>query len=1265
MQIIMDKHRTIHKWAQRVWGLFLLLGVVACNDLSDVGNQSDASPKANVIVQGMKVSDSASNSFFVRAGTDVLLTGKDSDGVDDPILRFEWSQTDSSGYNVTLIERSQNSRVFVAPMVAANTELSFLLTVVDADGKKSSDKVIVTVTPVSDVNSFLTHPDVNKASLNLLVAPDAGQVTGNAEEFFDINVVVVAHWRNREGNYDSITLSSEVLSGSFPANYSAPADPSASTNPRLKFVIPSLNIDLINQYFETEDRQRRLDLYQIDSAYLELKLMLDPKDTSVSFKTYTFDGSNLIVASEITAVSISGDSVLRSLSVSGVKPLTVTSLPARAVLLNTTTNAHEASIFVEELKAQLGLDNVQTGRNYYKLIDPTDQFVYLNDWLEYAGFTDQYGKAITDENIAHAIYLNNYDLGFGRDMWTRYDETTGNVYSYVINYPSLEAGVKGIGDFAVVVMEYSGYPSATDAKIVKFYAYVPDDRDGGYIRASTMNFDGRGEKSVPGVCTACHYQDKSTIGSDFTQVTDADLGATFLPWDLDSFLYSDSTSKGQIDPSYNSKNINAGTTYDASRLGQEAQLKKMNQHALNTYLNDVDRHDASIKLLHCMYGDSAVTGVIGELPEGEFDSACVQEGWQDQEALYHNVYARNCRACHTQFPETIEDAEINFDTYADFVSTTKLPLLKSYVFEQGLMPLARLTMDRFWVDFDGGTSSADLLRTHLDEIDETVTSSPGEPLADIAVSGVTVVDDEVYPNQANTIDTTVQYDAADSLFADGYLWELTSDDCASLPELDENFKSKLELVLDSDDFFPCTFNMALTASNDIGSNTQNYVLRATRIPVAIDFSVDMSVSDDASNAGYSSGDSEVTINITDRIVAQGDGGIQLSLLGSNTNLVIDNDDQGAVKYSLANPLQGMNESFSYTVLDIDSSESNTGTVTLTVPEIKPALVNQTPLASSVILSWSVPAGFEADGYLVMQKEVGAEYSLLPAATYSGTVFSHLAGGLKPNASYNFKVVTELGSDSNESNEITISTTSGVAGGLNVLSQTSSAISIEWSAGSGGTPTCYNIYRDGVKIEDCFPSTGPFQDTGLTANQSYSYTVSALFGIAESSQSAALVANTEARAPTNLSIANGTNSVGLTWIDNLNAGAPEYRVYRNNVRVATVSTLSSNLAVSSNTSYDFRVCTYISDGGAEYCTATTTIRTIATTTNIQSYNIGGGNTCAGCHALSNSNLEIKARGANACFDANASTLISCYSNIMGVSISTATSIIIHNWFLDIE
>ena len=76
------------------------------------------------------------------------------------------------------------------------------------------------------------------------------------------------------------------------------------------------------------------------------------------------------------------------------------------------------------------------------MIDPQGQFSTLSNWLEYAGFEDVYGDPVNDAGISHALYLNNFDLGFARDMWMRKD-ANGNVYSFVTNYPTLEAALRG------------------------------------------------------------------------------------------------------------------------------------------------------------------------------------------------------------------------------------------------------------------------------------------------------------------------------------------------------------------------------------------------------------------------------------------------------------------------------------------------------------------------------------------------------------------------------------------------------------------------------------------------------------------------------------------------------------------------------------------------------------------------------------------------------------------------------------------------------
>ena len=1260
----MKQYNFIEHTIRSLFLCFSLL-VLACSDLSEVGDQSDPAPLAKATVVGTQSADVINNSYEVRSGTEVLLSGKDSDGIDDPLLTFTWAQTDSSGYTVNLIERSRNSRTFTAPSVQQRTELSFELTVTDADGVSAVDSVTVAVVPVRDVDGFLIHPKSHVSSLTLLAAPQTGQTTGSAEELFEVRAEYIVHWRNRNDEYDSLSLGSKTESGSFPMNYLATSQVTDGRNPRLSFSIPQVDVDEVNRHFETENRERRLELYEIDSAFIEVQLTLVPLTTTVDFKLYAFDGTDLIVASDITSTSISGDSRYRAVNAS-VSPSAVTGSPSAAELISSSGGSLSTSIYAEELKQQLGSDNVQTARNYYKLIDPTDQFVYLKDWLVHAGFTDERGDQIDDPAIAHAIYLNNYDLGFGRNMWTRVADD-GNVYSYVVNYPSLEAAVQDQGDFAVVVMEYSENPdpAGANAKIVKFYAYVPDKVTGGYIRANTMNFDGRGEKALPGVCTTCHFQSPESLGRHFTSAAEADLDATFLPWDLDSFLYSSSANAAHVDPSYNQSNVEAVSDFDASREAQEAEFKKLNEAALATYLdnpvNPVDplgprRYDASIELLHCMYGDAAMAEEPGVLPADKFDSSCVQPGWIGQEDLYHKVYARNCRACHTQFYDTLDNTS-SFDSYSKFTSEAKRQQLKNYVYEQGRMPLARLTMDRFWVDFDGGTSAAELLRTHLESIGETVSTVPGDPAAKLLVNGVTVVEDETHPNQVNTVGTTLTFDASESLFTDSFLWSLNSADCGSLPMINDAESKRISFVLDSSAYFPCSYELTLNVSNDFSTKQQAYSFRATRVPVAQAFSVDLTES------GYVAGDASVEIDIVSMISDRGDDSLGVQVTDSR---VVNNND-GTVSFGLTQPLQGIDTSFSYTLVDADGSLSEPALISLVVPEIKPALSNNTPSTNGVVLNWSVPAGFMADAFHVYRKlSSTSSFSDTPEASYSGSVFSHSSTGLATNQQYDYKIVAELGSDSNDSNTISISTQGGTPSGLAVTGRTSDSIFLSWSAGSGSTPDCYHVYESGSRVASCV-ATSSYAHSGLDANDSYSYQVSAKFGTSESSLSAVLSVNTLAVAPSITSITNGTSSVLVNWSDNVNQNNPSYQVYRGTSASLSPygsATQSKSLivGVSSNTEYNFRVCVINLENGQD-CSNVTPIHTIATTSDIENFNV-----CQDCHGSTTTPVKqsVQSRSDKTCiYDNNdmSDCLPSTNTSMDGVIILDDLREALQSWILN--
>jgi len=168
----------------------------------------------------------------------------------------------------------------------------------------------------------------------------------------------------------------------------------------------------------------------------------------------------------------------------------------------------------------------------------------------------------------------------------------GDMATVVINYPSLEAAASKLNAVIAVAMEY-GAATCTNSPIAncegaianrrfpKFYVFAPDDRDGSFHRVQSLSFDHRGEKYVPGACVMCHGGTLPTFQANFAHVSQhaaaanpnqastyptvgdptktsqtianlgfGDIDATFIPWDLDSLLYSEAPQAANQDLSY-------------------------------------------------------------------------------------------------------------------------------------------------------------------------------------------------------------------------------------------------------------------------------------------------------------------------------------------------------------------------------------------------------------------------------------------------------------------------------------------------------------------------------------------------------------------------------------------------------------------------------------------------------------------------------------------------------------------------------------------
>ena len=304
-------------------------------------------------------------------------------------------------------------------------------------------------------------------------------------------------------------------------------------------------------------------------------------------------------------------------------------------------------------------EDASSARAYYAAVDPGNQRTTLNAWRNVNGF-----------NIgadAAAVYINNNDLGFARRMFVRTDQITGVVSSYVENYLTLADALNQVNLIATVAMEYTVAPGQDpldpDARrYTTFYVFNRNgDRDLG------ADLDGRGFKFVPGLCNVCHGgRPKALVNGAYPDA--GDTGAGFIPWDLNTYLFADATAS-------------------VSRADQEDQFKIFNQTVLDTNPTAAQR-----ELVEGWYGGAG-------LPANQFFGGYVPPAWSQPAApanatqLYLQVVAPGCRACHVMRGNE-QQSDIDFSSYEKFIAYK--PRIERLVYDEGTMPLALRTFERFW-----------------------------------------------------------------------------------------------------------------------------------------------------------------------------------------------------------------------------------------------------------------------------------------------------------------------------------------------------------------------------------------------------------------------------------------------------------------------------------------------------------------------------------------------------------------------------------------
>jgi hypothetical protein len=250
--------------------------------------------------------------------------------------------------------------------------------------------------------------------------------------------------------------------------------------------------------------------------------------------------------------------------------------------------------------------------------------------------------------------------------------------------------------------------------------------------------------------------------------------------------------------------------------------------------------------------------------------------------------------------------------------------------------------------------------------------------------------------------------------------------------------------------------------------------------------------------------------------------------GSKTPVASGSQSSGAV-----------NTSTRFTLDCSDGSQTNSDFVDVNVTFPPPTLTATTGASCGQInLSWTSVSG--ATGYKVYRStSSGGVYSLITPIPV--TSLSYTDGGLTAGATYWYKVRATNGStdsaDSTAKSAAANSNCVSVPPPPTGLTATPGAcgtgqITLSWSSSSGATS--YQLYRGGAQIYS--GSATNHTDTGLTAGQSYSYTVRATNSSGSSAQSSPAVNTTAPSAcslPTvNLSVSPASISSGqsstISW-----------------------------------------------------------------------------------------------------------------------------------------
>lgn len=228
-------------------------------------------------------------------------------------------------------------------------------------------------------------------------------------------------------------------------------------------------------------------------------------------------------------------------------------------------------------------------------------------------------------------------------------------------------------------------------------------------------------------------------------------------------------------------------------------------------------------------------------------------------------------------------------------------------------------------------------------------------------------------------------------------------------------------------------------------------------------------------------------------------------------------------------------------------------VTNTIP-LAPTNLTAMPGDRQIELNWTASTSADVAGYNIYRNNVKVNSEIVTGTSYIDT-------GLVNGATYTYVVRAVDAEDNDESlnsNQVQAIALDDIPPdaptGL-IATPGNAIVDLAWDANSDYDLTGYNVYRDGVKVNESLLTGTSYQDTDLINGTTYTYTITAMdTSDNESVHSAAVQAkpdtDTTPPAVPVLSVNPGNTEVQLYWTASPDEDLAGYNLYRDGAKINT-------------------------------------------------------------------------------------------------------------------